>query len=336
MDTIRFLVAVAIVGGLITSCTTPAGGRWPQQGVVSPSNASKPATVIPAPENVLMLSVTTEREKYMVGEPVYAAIRLGNVSQQPQRVLTSLNPEDGAVELEIASPGGERRKFVPLVETDQDATIFGELKPGAVLGNVVPLFFGGNGWTFAKPGRYTITAYYHLPVGKGVVHETRSQPVVVEIQPSEEGAWLIGERGPQTVEVGKFLTWQKGDHLEKGQAKLRELTDRYSGSALASYAHAAFARNWGDAFMHYGKREVRPPNCELAQQHLSKIRDNDVTEYIRYQGALTAARCMARAKNADGTRRYLEIAKKITGDRPEYRGLAAPLAQIEKVVGGTQ
>jgi hypothetical protein len=276
--------------------------------------------------------VATERSKYLVGEPVYVAITLRNTSEEPQRVTSSLRPEDGAVHIVITSPDGTHREFVPLGETDQDATVYSKLAPGETIGNVAPIFFGGNGWTFSTPGRYTVTAYYRLPDGKGTVYESKSPPVAIEIQPSAEGSKLIGEGGPATVEVGKFLTWQSGDHLEKGRARLRELADQSPDSVLTSYAHFAFGRSWGDAFMNYGKREVRPPNCELALQHLSKVRDEHVTEYVRLQGAITAARCMVRVKNNDAARRFIGTAMEIARDRPEYREIAVRASDIDHYI----
>lgn len=323
-------VVVAVIASLMAGCTTPAGGRWPQDGVVSPKSGRRPAVVVPASQ--FALSVATERSRYLVGEPVYVAITLRNTSGEPQRVTSSLRPEDGAVHIVITSPDGKQREFVPLGEADHDATVYSRLAPGETIGNVAPIFFGGNGWTFSTSGRYTITAYYRLPDGQGAVLESKSQPLVTEIQPSPEGSSLIGEGGPATAEVGKFLTWQSGDHLEKGRARLRELTDRSPDSVLTSYAHVAFARSWGDAFMNYGKREVRPPNCELALQHLSKVLDEHVTEYVRLQGAITAARCMVRAKNSDAARRYIGIAKEITRDRPEYREIAARASELDQHV----
>ncbi len=331
METKHLFVVVMLMASVIAGCTTPVGGRWPRQGVVSPQKAVKPATVVLSMDK-LILSITTEREKYVVGEPVYAAIRLGNLSKQPQRVVNSMHPEDGAVDIVITTPSGQQKEFAPLGETDHDDSVFIELQPGAIIGNMVPIFFGGNGWTFTQHGRYTITAYYRLPNGKGIVHETRSQSMAIEIQPSEAGSTLFSESGQVTAEVGKFLVWGKGDHLQKGQLKLRELTERYPNSELASYVHSALARNWGDAFMNYAKREIRPPNCELALQHLSKVSNEKVTEYVQLQGAITSARCMVRAQKGDAAQRYTDIAKQITRDRPEYQALAARIAEIDRYI----
>ena len=118
-------IAIAVV---VAGCATPAGGRWPQQGAVSPGDAPAKAVIVPA--NQLALSVAPERSRYQVGEPVYLAITLRNASERAERVIGSLHPEDGAVDVVIAAPDGRQREYVPLGEADHDETIFQSLVPG--------------------------------------------------------------------------------------------------------------------------------------------------------------------------------------------------------------
>lgn len=320
-------VAITVV---VAGCDTPAGGRWPQRGTVSPGDAPAKAVIVPA--NQLALSVAPERSRYRVGEPVYLAITLRNASERAERVIGSLHPEDGAVDVVIAALDGRQREYVPLGEADHDETIFQSLAPGATIGNMVPVFFGGAGWTFDKPGRYTIIAYYRLPGGKKTVRESKSAPVTIDVEASPEGRKLIGDGGPASREVGKFLSWQAGDHLEKGGAQLSELMQQAPGSPLASYANFAFGRSWGDSFMDYRKRLVRPANCELAIRHLAKVRDADVTDFIRVQSAVTSARCAAQRKELGAARGHIGSVKKMAGDKPEYRSILVRLAELEKYV----
>lgn len=330
MDTERLLVLLIVLAAIAAGCTTPAGGRWPREGVASPRNAAKPAVVVPA--NQLALSIVAERDHYLVGEPVYVAVTLRNTGGQSERVIGTLQPEDGAVDFVITAADGSRRRFVPLGEADHDAGFFTTLAPGATIGNMVPIFFGGSGWTFAKSGRYTVTGYYRLPDGKGTVREAESSPMTIAIESFAEGSSLIGDGGPVSKEIGKFLVWQSGDHLEKGRARLGELIQRSPDSVLASYANFALGRSWGDSFMDYRKRQVRQPNCELAMQHLSKVRDTHIADFVRSQHAITSARCMARARNAAAARRHLGTARAIVGNKPEYRGIAGRMDELEKFV----
>lgn len=333
MDTKQLSVLLIVLAAIAAGCTTPAGGRWPQDGVASPRNAPKPAAIISM--NQLVLSIVAERNRYLVGEPVYVAVTLRNAGGQAERVIGTLHPEDGAVDFVITSPDGSQREFVPLGEADHDEGFFTTLAPGVTIGNMVPIFFGGNGWTFSKPGRYTVTGYYRLPDGKGTVRESESLPAAIEIESSAEGSGLIGDGGPVSKETGKFLTWQSGDHLEKGRAKLSELIQKSPDSVLASYANFAFGRSWGDSFMDYRKREVRQPNCEVAMQHLSKVHDAHVTDFVRVQSAITSARCMARARNADAAKRHIKTARDIVRDKPEYRAIAARMDELEKYIQKT-
>lgn len=332
MDTKYLSLLFVAIAVAVAGCHTPAGGRWPQQGTVSPSDAAPKAVIVPS--NQLALSVAPERSSYRVGEPVYLAITLRNTSERAERVIGSLHPEDGAVDVVIATLDGRQREYVPLGEADHDETIFQSLAPGATIGNMVPVFFGGAGWTFDKPGRYTITAYYRLPDGKKTVRESKSTPVTIDIEASPEGSKLIGD-GQASREAGKFLTWQAGDHLEKGRSQLSELMQQTPDSPLASYANFAFGRSWGDSFMDYRNRLVRPANCELAMRHLAKLRDADVTDFIRVQSAITSARCAAQRKEFGAARGHIGSVKKMAGAKPEYRSILVRLAELEKYVNQT-
>lgn len=325
---VKHLAVVFVIIAASSGCATPAGGRWPQEGVVSPGDAPRPATVAPADK--LVLSAAPERTRYVEGEPVYLAITVRNAGERPERVFKSLYPEDGAIDILVTTPEGRKREFVPLGETDQDETVFASLAPGATIGNIVPVFFGGRGWTFDKPGRYTLVAIYRVPDGKGTVRQSVSPPVAIEIAPSAEGSSLVGDGGPVSIETGKFLTWQAGDHLDKGRARLTEVIERSPDSVLASYAHFALGRSWSDSFMDYRRRQVRPPNCDLAMRHLSKVRSEQVTDYVRVQAGIAAARCMARDRKTDAARRFIGATREIMRDRPEYRSLAVRLGEIER------
>ena len=117
---------------LVVGCDTPAGGRWPREGVADGRKANPPATVVTATN--LRLQASVERDAYVVGEPVYLILRLENTGNQAQRVFGSLDPGDGAVEILVTGPDRREQRFVPLVETDQDSSIMVELAPAGSLG----------------------------------------------------------------------------------------------------------------------------------------------------------------------------------------------------------
>jgi hypothetical protein len=324
------IISIFFVAGIlsISGCTTPAGGRWPAKGVVSPSSAPPAAKAVR--DDKLVISVVPERSRYLVGEPVYVAVRLRNAGDRAESAADSLFPEDGAVDLVITGPDGHEVPFSPFGETDRDAESRKSLAPGETIGNMVPIFFGGRGWTFRDPGTYRIVAYFHLAVEKGTVRESKSAPATIEIASSPEGKALVSENMPVSMEVGKFLLWQSGDHLEKGQARLRELIDRAPDSPLASYARFALGRSSSKSFMDYRKRAVRAPDCATAQTHFAKVKDAHVTDYVRAQIAIAKGRCAAFEKDTKSAIQQFGAAKGVMAERPEYRTIGARVAEYEK------
>jgi hypothetical protein len=327
----RILTLCLMVVFGLSGCTTPAGGRWPAKGVVSPSSARPAATVVP--DDQLLISVIPERSRYVVGEPVYVAVRLHNAGDRSERVVDSLLPEDGGVDFIITKPDGLAIPFLPYGETDRDTESFTSLAPGETVGNMVPIFFGGNGWTFREPGTYRLVASFQLATGKGQVRESRSVPATIEIAPSPEGSSLVSDHAPESNEVGKFLLWQSGDHLEQGQAKLHHLLDRAPDSQLASYAHFALGRSRSEPFMDYRRNTVRAPDCAAALAHFAKVNDVHVTDYVRVQIAIAKGRCAALERDIKSATPYFAAAQELMANRPEYRTILGRVAEQVQHLG---
>ncbi|MCI0353295.1 MAG: hypothetical protein L0Z53_28075, partial [Acidobacteriales bacterium] len=246
-----------------------------------------------------------------------------NSGAQAQRLVGSVDPVDGATEVLITGPDKRQVKFVPLVEADHDEGIFVELAAGDSLGAVVPVFFGANGWTFASPGRYELVAAYHSPGGKGEMKAVKSATLSIEIKASADGSgeFLIGKKDPVSYEAGKFLVWQAGDHLVRGREHLEILISRWQGSPIADYVHSAFARSYGNRFMDYRKRQVRPPDCGKAMEHLGRASDDRLPHYLRLQNGLTRMRCALREGKKESAQAEITKARELAANRPEFRGI---------------
>lgn len=324
----RLFALALIVPVFLVGCTTPNGGTWPRQGMISPSDA-RPVAQVVANEG-LAVSMVTQGTEFQIGEPVYLALTLENIGQQSRRVIGSLDPIDGAISIQIAAPDGKRWKFVPLVEADSDEGIFQQLDAGKRIGGIVPIFFGAKGWTFTEPGQYIVTVRYQTPDLRGSVGETRSEPLTIDIHSSSVGDELVGGDHQTSVETGKFLTWQAGDHLVKGQDRLRTLMEKSSDSPLSSYAHAAFGHSLGEPFANYLKGKVRPRNCDLAMSHIESVVSTHVPDYIRLQNSITGASCALSSQNWRNAQSFLDRAREISGDRAEYRGIMKRVLKFER------
>lgn len=152
----------------------------------------------------------------------------------------------------------------------------------------------------------------------------------ININPSAIGEKLIGGDVAEAEETGKFLTWQSGDHLEKGISRLQGLAQENSDSALASYIFAAFAHQFGEPFANYIKGEVRPLNCDIAMTYLRLVNENDITEYIHLQNAVVSTHCMLLNNEWEAAEMELGIARELAGGLPEYRDIMRRVARFEK------
>lgn len=321
----RFAGSVLLTA-VLTACTTPAGGPLVGRGVVSPDDA-KPATQS-VPAEHLRLEIVLDREVYALGEPIYLTLRLHNSGSDTLRVIGSLDPTDGAVDVLVEGPGERQETFVPLVEADHDEGIFENLGPGAVLGTVVPIFFGADGWTFDEPGRFEVTAIYKTPGERGRTLRTVSTAIALEVRSSSIGARLVGE-AQRSLEAGKFLTWQSGDHLEQGRALLEQALEAEDQSPLSDYIHSAFARSLGEPFADYRAGRVRPPDCQQALNRLVQVTNDRLHVYVRMQNAVIRAKCAFRTNDREAAGRYLKEARGMAEGKPEYRGLLLRIDELQ-------
>lgn len=326
LKTIHILPIFLIV--ILSGCTAPNGGRWPAQGSVSPSSANPSANILQT--ETMALNVSTAQSDYLLGEPVYISLTLKNTDQRIQKVVGSLDPIDGAISIRISNKSTSDQVFVPLLVTDNDIGIFNDLEPQAMIGSIVPIFFGTSGWTFKNVGEYDIMAVYHTPDTEGNILEVRSQALSININPSTIGEKLIVGDVAEAAETGRFLTWQSGDHLEKGISRLERLIKENPDSVLASYIYAAFAHSFGEPFANYIKGEVRPLNCDLALEYLGLVNEELITEYIRLKNSIVLTHCMLLNNNWEAAETSLNYTREVAGGRPEYADILSRASNFEK------
>lgn len=317
------LAALALAG-----CVTPAGGTWPREGVASISGASSPAAV--APGSGLQLEVTPFKPTVELGEPVYLALRLTNTGSEPRTVAGYLPPGEGLLDVFIEAPGGKLVEFSPRGESD-----FGEaarivLEPGESAGDVAPIFFGGDGWTFTEAGSYRISATLLVPDKDGGFTAFRSEPASLDVVEAEAGRSLLATDPKTLIEAGKFLLWRSGDHLEAGQAALASIAEAHPRSALAAYVQSAFARSFSESFADYRLGAVRPPDCARAATHRAAVATARLPANLQIEDDIAMTRCHALEGTLRGALRHLSAAAKLADGRPELAPLAARVAETRE------
>lgn len=279
-----------------------------------------------AADGGLRLRASVDKAQYGLGEPVYLSVILRNDGTAPVNLPEALNPQFGNIGIRITDAQGQVSNFVPLSVVDSD-TLPTPLAPGQARAEVFPIFFGGGGWTFMKPGKYRIETRYALAGGKDVAAE----PIALEVLPDAAGEMLIAP-GRASNEAGRFLVWQAGDHLRAGTALLEGLLEKHPQSALANYVNFAFGKSQTRFFRDYPAEKLRAPDYQKAMQYFSKVNPAALPPYLRVQYEISHVRVdLAVGKAESAKSRLVEIDKMIK-ERPELHQLHEPAQRVEREV----
>jgi len=168
--------------------------------------------------NAATLELTLEIGKpaLVLGEAVYATVRLVNAGVMPMDVSKLLDPQTGALQLEVSSSRRPRFVFLPLFYSDA-VHARTPLAPDEEVAAAFPIFYGALGWTFDQPGTYRVTAEYRP---QGVAHSgrVRSTTVTVTVTVADEGGigTLLMTGTTASEEAAKFLLWQTRGPITSG------------------------------------------------------------------------------------------------------------------------
>ena len=276
---------------------------------------------------LLELRLEIGKTTLVLGEPVYVTVQLINVGTTPIEVSKLLVPQLGDVQIEIASPSRPRFVYLPLFYSDAVQTRT-SLAPGDEIAAAFPIFYGALGWTFHRPETYGVIVGYRYSSGAHHVL-VQSNPVSVTVVDEGGPGSLLMSGTPASEEAGKFLLWQRGDHLVAGQALLTDLLKTFPDSSVSDYALLAFGRNVSRSFRNYAVGRIRLADCESAMKYLHHVRTDRLPALLQVQQHLDEARCLARLSKPAQAGESLKQAKQAGGDRPEFRLLFQQAVKLE-------
>jgi hypothetical protein len=256
----------------------------------------------------LELTLEVEKTRLALGEPVYVTVRLRNTGATPVEAPKVLDPQTGVVQIEVARTSRPRLVFLPLFYADTIDALK-RLSPGEEVAAVFPIFYGGQGWTFREPGTY--------------------RTVAIEITEGNGAVDFLMRDSPAGDEAGKFLLWQRGDHLRDGIADLQNLIDTFPNSPVSEYALLALGRNLSRGFRNYSIGRVRPPDCAAALDYLERVRTERLPTFLQIQNNLDQARCLMRLDQPVPARALVDRAEQLGGDRAEFRLLFQQALRLE-------
>ncbi|SFG31019.1 hypothetical protein [Neptunomonas qingdaonensis] len=310
---------------LMAGCVSPAGQGLNLGDPASVGSASPAASL--SQGSALELVAEPLKHTVKLGEPVYLALHVTNAGNEPVRLVGSLRPGEGLVEVSAAYEQGKSITLAPLTESDFENTVL--LESGQTIGNTFPIFFGANGWNFKAPGKYQISVRLLVPTdGKFIYFDSKA--VDLYVTAAESGKLLFAADQRTLIESGKFLLWRTGDHLESGIKHLQMVSDKYPRSSIASYNSAALANNLSEPFTNYLVGEVRVPNCSMADEYRKQINYDLLPTNLLVEDSISRAKCHAEKANWKGTRSALNRGSKLVGDRSEFSGYFKSIEEMKR------
>ena len=268
--------------------------------------------------------VTTDKPKYLLGEPVIAYTEIHNSGTEALSVIDQLDPKFEIVKFYIKNEKSQESNFRPVVVADSiEHRIL--LEPGkSVKPHASKIFYGRNGWTFGAAGRYELRASY-----KGIADNPQNEPeifdsniVVIDIasprsHDEEEQVNLMMGR-----EQGLFLLFESGDHLSDGITALSDIVKKFPQSDLAGYANVALGKSYSRDFKDLKKGTVRKADLGKTISHLENAKDKDVGSYFRGEAYLTLLDAYDRSGNPVAAKRILsEFVKTSSNDSKQSENL---------------
>ena len=223
-----------------------------------------------APKKSLDLHVEMGKKEYLPGQPAIAYLKLTNDGSEPLAIIDKLDPEYNVVKFYVKKKDKEVR-FMPysLLEFVSKEKI---LNPGESVFGRAKIFYGSNGYTFPRPGKYEVRATF-FGVGHGLGKAIDSNNTDVNVRPPKNKE----EREQVKLITGKeqalFFLFEGGDQLKNGMRELTKLANKYPNSILGSYANAVLGLHWSKEFKDFKSKHVRQPDNDKARSYLDTAAD---------------------------------------------------------------
>lgn len=256
-----------------------------------------------------ILDLRFDKQEFLLGEPVVAYVTLRNNGNRSVSIIPNFNPEYHYATYFVKPDNSEEKQFRPWAFAEGNPTLQ-NLPPKESVVGTAKIFFGADGWTFPKPGKYAVRVTYQ---GKS------SAPMVINIKPpATEGEKKQVELMMGSNEVGYFLLFEGGDHLREGKTRLQKLAKDYPESFLAGYANYALGESLRNDFADFSTNKLRKADLKAAMVFLDKSTDQLTgasTFYYSTKAYKTLKEIYQKTGNLDRARSLDKKFKKEVGDR---------------------
>ncbi len=258
------------------------------------------------------IHLTAEKAEFKLGEPVVVLVSLTNKGSEPVNISPELGPEADFLQYLITDPDGKETPFSPAFVADRADFI--TLGKDEMATGTARIFYGGNGYSFPKPGKYSIVARYK---------DSRSTPFEIRVlAPANEAEREQARMILDHTEVGLFLMLEGGDELADAKKQIDALIAKHPTSILTHYVRYAVAKNLSVPARNFVSKKPRSANLPRAIEILQGLKDKDFQFYYQSKANSTLASSLAKLNRNDDARKVLQdFRKKLEGMeklRPYY------------------
>lgn len=267
----------------------------------------------------VVLSLTTDKNVFLLGEPLTVDVELRNEDGNVEEVVKYLAPEYKFTSYMITRPDGQSVPYEPVTMLNVRGNYRIALSPGEVISATAKIFFGNKGWLFTEPGSYRIQASHTALDGGPIV----SNELDIEIASPTTEAHRAAAEVMLTSEVGLFLLWNGGDQLQDARASLQQISDQFPETVYAGYADFALGMNLS---VSQGERSA---DLEQATAYLEraerKSAEMELTDYVR---STTLLQLFDNYQELGESERLEDVRETL---QREYQGQPAIQDQLESI-----
>ncbi len=255
------------------------------------------------------IRLAAEKNEFKLGEPVVVLVSVKNTGQEPLTLSPDLGPEVDFLQYMITNPDGQTTAFNPLFVVDPGRSI--TLGKDETVSGGARIFYGGNGYSFPKAGKYTVVARHK---------DSRSNTLEIRVRAAandaeREQAKLILDN----PEVGLFLMLEGGDELAEAKKHIDALISKHPTSVITHYVRYAVAKNLSVPARNFVSKKPRPADLPKAIEILQELKDKDFQFYYQSKAASTLAASLAKLNRKDEARQVLQDFRKQLVDVEKIR-----------------
>jgi hypothetical protein len=252
-------------------------------------------TLNTAGQNVEII-LGVEKNQFLLGEPVVLLVSVTNRDRAEINLPPELGPESDFLTYVISDPDGKEIAFSPLFVADY--ADYKTLGRNETARGTARIFYGGNGYTFTRPGRYNVTARFG---------DSRSGPVTFQVlQPRTDAEREQARIVLDHPEVGLFLMLEGGDELEDALNQFDTLLRDHPGSLITQYARYAMAKNYSVPARNFVSQKPRNADLPRTVEILRETKIEEMQFYYRTKAVETLATALQRLERRDEARNVLE------------------------------